>query len=69
MKLIVDRIEGNFAVCETEMRNMVDLSLDILPHNIKEGNVLDIEGHNIKLDKQAEYTIKKVAQGLLDDLF
>ena len=54
MKLIIDRFEGEFAVCEMENRNMVNISKNILPEDVIEGDVLNIE---IKID--VEETLKR----------
>ncbi len=42
MKLIIDRIEENVAVCETEKGSMVQLPAEVLPQNVCEGAVIDI---------------------------
>ena len=48
MKLIIDRFEGEYAVCEAEdeMRNIAKI---FLPKNASEGDVL--------VEKNGEYTI------------
>ena len=38
-EMIVDRIEGKFAVCETKAK-MIKILLTELPANLKEGDVL-----------------------------
>ena len=40
---IVDRIEGNYAVVELEDKKITNIKLDILPRNIKEGDVINIQ--------------------------
>ena len=40
MKLIIDRFEGNFAVCETENKTFVNIPKSELPSLINEGDVL-----------------------------
>lgn len=42
---IVDRIEGIYAVCETEEGKMLPVELDMLPKGIKEGDVLSKEAN------------------------
>lgn len=42
---IVDRIEGNYAVCETEEGKMLPVELAILPQGIEEGDVLSKEAN------------------------
>ncbi len=54
MKLIVDRIEGNFAVCENENKQMIDIPLIDLPEKIKEGSVLSEENGVYSVDEAAE---------------
>lgn len=39
-KLIVDRIEENIAVCETEGEATVNIELCFLPEGVKEGSIL-----------------------------
>ncbi|KYC62718.1 DUF3006 domain-containing protein [Heyndrickxia coagulans] len=43
MTYIVDRIEGEFAVCEKEDRTTVDIRLSELPSAVKAGDVLVVE--------------------------
>jgi hypothetical protein len=40
---IVDRIEGNYAVVELEDKKITNIKLDILPQDIKEGDVINIQ--------------------------
>ena len=40
--IIVDRIEGAFAVCEMDDKSMQNIALSELPAGIKEGDVLAI---------------------------
>lgn len=54
MKYIVDRIEKNFAVCEDENKKMIDISLEFLPKNIKEGTVLYYKNGKYEIDKIEE---------------
>lgn len=42
MKIVVDRIEGDFAVCELPNSKIVNIPLSIL-ENVKEGEVYKIE--------------------------
>jgi len=41
MRLIIDRFEGNVAVCEEEGREMLNVGKEQLPAGAKEGDVLD----------------------------
>ena len=44
MRYIIDRFEGDFAVCETEGRAMVDIPRTVLPQDCAEGDALEESG-------------------------
>lgn len=69
MKLIVDRFEGDFVVCEKEDGTMVDLERDTLPEEVKEGDILLVEGGNITVDEEATLERKERIKKLMDDLW
>jgi len=50
MKLIIDRFEGDFAVCEKADRTMMNVKRSRLPPDVKEGDVLNIKGDTITVD-------------------
>ncbi len=64
MKWIIDRIEDKTAVCETENGLMIDVSLNALPENVKEGDVLSITADAPETDNR-----KQQIDRLMDDLF
>ena len=63
-KLIIDRFEGDFAVCETEELNFIDIPKAALPSGAKEGDVL-----TISLDKEETESRKEKIEGLMNSLF
>ena len=54
MRYIIDRIEGNIAVCEDENGKMIEVDILKLPQNIKEGDCIKLE--NSKYVKDEKYT-------------
>ncbi|MFL0196370.1 DUF3006 domain-containing protein [Clostridium sp. WILCCON 0269] len=50
IKVIIDRFEGPYAVCEKEDKTMMDIKRIKLPANAKEGCVLNISGDKITID-------------------
>ena len=55
MKLIIDRIEDDIAVCEmVDDKKMVEIKLDELPENVKEGSILKFKNGRYELDLQTE---------------
>jgi len=69
MKVIVDRFEGSYAVCEDEEQKMINIEIDKLPQGVKEGDVLIIEGDNIKVDKEETETRRERIRRLMEDLW
>ena len=69
MKYIVDRTESGFAVCETEEMNVVNIPLDILPVQVKEGSVLLFENGKYTLLPDEEEARKRRILSLQDDIF
>lgn len=50
MKLIIDRIEENFAVCEKENREMIHIPISDLPKAAKDGDCLILSDGKYKID-------------------
>lgn len=51
MIITVDRFEGDFAVCEKDDRNMINIERIKLPKEVKEGDVLILDGAKILIDQ------------------
>ena len=68
MKYIVDRIEGDFAVCEAEDQSMIDIALSELPANLKEGDNLAFTDGLYEI-MQPDLDRKERINKLMDDLW
>ncbi|MBX4270685.1 DUF3006 domain-containing protein [Clostridium estertheticum] len=68
MDVIIDRFEGNYAVCEKEDRTMIDIKKSKIPSIAKEGDVLSIDNDVIIIDiektKKRLNEIEKLTKGL-----
>ncbi|APC40212.1 DUF3006 domain-containing protein [Clostridium estertheticum] len=68
MNVIIDRFEGNYAVCEKEDRTMIDIKKSKIPSIAKEGDVLSIDNDVIIIDiektKKRLNEIQKLTKGL-----
>ena len=53
MKIIIDRFEGDFAVCELEDKSFVNVPR-VLFGNAKEGDIFNIQKDDAAKDKQME---------------
>lgn len=69
MKVTIDRFEGNYAVCEKENREMIDIEKSTLPSNVKEGDVLIITCDKIIIDLEETKKRKGRINDLMNDLF
>lgn len=63
-KLIIDRFEGDFAVCETEDLEFINFPKSALPFGAKEGDVIAISIDKSETDKR-----KEKIEGLMNSLF
>lgn len=63
MEVIVDRIEGDYAIVEIEKGNMSNLPLDLVP-NVKEGDIVTITVNKDKTEDR-----KKTIEELMNSVF
>ena len=63
-KLIIDRFEGDYAVCETENLEFVNIPKSALPCAAKEGDVI-----SISIDQSETEERKEKIEGLMNSLF
>jgi hypothetical protein len=66
MRIIIDRFEGDHAVCELSEREMVNINKCLIPENAKEGDVLNI---NITIDISETNKRKSDIKKLEDELW
>lgn len=69
MMVIIDRFEGDYAVCEKEDRSMVNIERHRLPEDAKEGDVLVIEGGRIFRDDEETERRKQKIRNMMENLW
>jgi hypothetical protein len=69
MRVIIDRFEGAYAVCEKENREMINIERTKIPSEAKEGDMLLIEQDSIIIDRAGTEKRKSEIQKLMDDLW
>jgi hypothetical protein len=69
VKVIIDRFEGNYVVCEKEDRTMTDIKKDSIPSNAKEGDVLSINNGVITIDVEGTEKRRLEIKKLTEDLW
>lgn len=68
-KWSIDRIEEDMAVCINDNNDIISVSLDELPKEIKEGDVLICEEEKYFIDNSETERIREEVRHLLKDLF
>lgn len=69
MKVIIDRLEGDLAICEKEDGSFMDLSIQILPSGAKEGDMLVIRGNQISIDRIGTKERRNHINKLMEDIW
>ena len=69
MNVTIDRFEGEFAVCEKENRQMIDIEKSKLPEIAKEGDILNIKNDIITIDFEATKKRTKEIEKLTEDFW
>lgn len=68
--LVIDRFEGNFAVCENrETLEMENIEISKLPQNIKQGDVIKSKNNQFELDEQSKSEIEERIKNKMKNLF
>lgn len=67
--LIIDRFEGNYAVCEKEDRTIINIERSELPKEAKEGDVLVVKENCIIIDEKATQERREHIKKLMKDLW
>lgn len=68
--LVVDRFEGDFAVCEDrENCKIMNILKSELPNNVIEGDVLRFQNNQYKIDESEKRNIEDRIKQKLENLF
>lgn len=68
--LIIDRFEGDLAVCEREDCSMVAIEKSRLPKGVRPGNILKIENDGtIRLNAEEELRRREMIYKMQESLF
>jgi len=51
-RITIDRFEGNFAICETEGNQMIDIPASIFPSGASEGNIYEVGFTELKPEEE-----------------
>ncbi len=68
MRVIIDRFEDKYAICQKEDEEMINLLKSKLPEGCKEGDILLIENDNITVDIEATKKRREYLEKLFNEL-
>lgn len=69
MKVIIDRFEGNYAVCEADDKSMLNIEKSKLPRSAREGDILYVNGDKIRIDVKGTRERKRKIEKMVEDLW
>lgn len=69
MKVIIDRFEGSYAVCEKEDGNMINIERNKILEEAEQGDVLLIKKDEIIIDHEGTKSRKKEIEALTKNLW
>ena len=69
MKIIIDRFEGNFAVCETEENKFIDILKSDIPEGAKEGDILTKTDNGYCIEKAETEEKREAIKNRMNRLF
>lgn len=69
MKVIVDRFEGDYAVCEREDQVMINIEKTKLPEGVKEGDILFLEDKRVIVDGKETMSRRKRIDEMMRNLW
>ena len=67
--LIIDRFEGNFAICELDTDTFIHLPLARVPQEAKEGDALVYNGTHFSIDQACTAAREQAVNSKLKRLF
>lgn len=69
MRLVIDRFEGEYAICEKDDRNMQPILRSHLPEGVKEGSCLQYDGMAYTIDEVTEAMTSERIKRKMDSLW
>lgn len=69
MRFIIDRFEGDYAICQGEEGDMEEIERTKIPSDSKEGDVLILEGDKFFIDKEETSRLKENIDKLMEEVW
>lgn len=69
MRVVIDRFEGEHAICENESEELIKIERSKLPTDAAEGDVIVIDGDSITVDREETRKRKERIKKLMGELW
>jgi len=69
MQLIIDRFEGDYAICEREDKTFINVPRKQLPKDANEGDVIIFENGKYMIDKETTKKRRDAIRKKMDELW
>lgn len=69
MKLIIDRIEEKYAVCENEEKEFINIDISKLPNDVKIGDIIILNDGEFIIDKKETKKRKDYIDEITKDIW
>lgn len=69
MKFVIDRFEGEYAICEKESGELLKMERSKFPSEASEGDVITIDKNIITIDRNETQKRKEKIEKLMDELW
>lgn len=67
--VIIDSFEEDYAVCQTDEGEILEIEKAKIPTDAKEGDVLVLEGDEISINKEETIRLRQQIKKLMQDLW
>lgn len=67
--VIIDCFEEDYAVCQTDEGEILEIEKAKIPTDAKEGDVLVLEGDEISINKEETIRLRQQIKKLMEDLW
>ena len=68
-KYVLDRVEGNYAILENENGSMIEISIDNIDGNFREGDILIKEGDKFTVSELLTKERKDKINNMMNDMW
>ena len=69
MRLVIDRFEGDYAICQGDDGHMQEIERRKIPKEAQEGDIIVLQGDKIFIDKEETLKMRDEIEKLMEELY